>query len=47
MSQAKKILLTMLHEGFILERKHLIVVGFMDHHSYDKLNHFGQVKTAA
>ena len=47
MSQAKKILLTMLHEDMIIERKHLIVVGFMDHHSYGKLNHFGKVKTAA
>ena len=34
MSQAKKILLIMLHAGLILERKHLIVivVGFTGHH---------------
>ena len=35
-SQAKRIPMVMLHEGLILERKHLTVVGFMDHHSYGK-----------
>ena len=35
-SLAKRILMVMLHEGLVLERKHLTVVGFMDHHSYGK-----------
>ena len=47
LSQVKKILLMMLHKGLILEGKHLIVIGFMEHHSSGKLKHFGQVKTAA
>ena len=47
MSQANKILLMMLHEGLIQERKHLIVVDFMGHLSYGKWKHFGQTKIAA
>ena len=47
MSQAMKILLMMLYEGLIQERKHLIVIEFMGCHSYGKWKHLGQTKIAA
>ena len=47
MSQAKRVLIIMLHKGLILQRKNLIVVGFMAHHSNGKLRHLGKIETAA
>ena len=47
MSQAKKVLIMMLHKGLILQKKNLIVIGFMADHSYGKLRHLGQIETAA
>ena len=47
MSEAMKILLMMLYEGLIQERKHLIVIGFMGCHSYGKWKRLGQTKIAA
>ena len=32
-------------QGLDPRKENLIVVGFMGHHSYGKLKHFGQVKT--
>ena len=33
-------------QGLDPRKENLIVVDFMGHHSYGKLKHFGQVKTA-